>query len=44
MSAPTPLMNGSVLPRNLGIPAFGGNPVAYDRVAGSGSMSPVLLD
>ena len=44
MFAPVPWMTGTVLSQNPGILAFGGNPVAYVWVVGSGNMSPVLPD
>ena len=44
MSAPIPLMTGSALPRNLGIPASGGNPVSYVQAVKRNNISPVLPD
>ena len=44
MSALVPLMTGTALSRNLGIPASRGNPALYVRDIGSGNMSPALPD
>ena len=44
MSAPVPLMTGSALPRNPGIPAYEGNPVSYVQAVGRNNISPALPD
>ena len=44
MSAPVPLMTRTVLSRNPGILAFGGNPASYVQDDGKNNRSSVLLD
>ena len=44
MLVPVPLMTGSVLPRNLGILASGGNPTSYVQVIDKNNISPILPD
>ena len=42
MSVLVPQMTGTALSRNLGIPAFGGNPTSYVQDDGRNNTSPVL--
>ena len=42
MSVPFPLMSGAIFSRNLGFPAFGGNPASYVQADGNRIMSSAL--
>ena len=42
MSMLVPLMTGGALPRDLGIPGSGGNPVSYVQAVGRNNISPIM--